>query len=136
MKMKTFRIRMVSGGDGGAGVGGGLFTVEIQEMPGGRFGRRKYFTFGGVGLTFGLDAGATGPSGWVNFTSIRATCLEEFEGPGAMGIGPGAALIYGASAGMMLFFVNAAARVYLPWGGGWGLGAAFGSFYMGWWEMR
>lgn len=135
-KMKTFRVRMVSGGDGGAGLGGGIFTVEIQEIPGGRYGRRKYFTFAGGGVTAGGAAGATGPSGWVNFTSLQAACLEDFEGGGAIWALPGAAIGYGFNAGMHLFFYSAKARCYMPWGGGWGLGATISSFYFGWWEMR
>jgi hypothetical protein len=127
---------MVSGGDGGAILGGGVFTVEIQELRNGRFSRRRYFSFAGGGLTFGLDAGATGPSDWVNFNSIRGATLEDFEGPGVILIGPGASLVYGISAGMTLFFTGAGTRCTLPWGGGWGLGAGFGSFYFGWWEMR
>jgi len=135
-KMKTFRIRMISGGDGGAGIGGGVFTVEIQEMPGGRYGRRKYFTFAGGGLTAGGAAGSTGPSGWVNFTSLQAACLEDFEGGGAIWALPGAAVGVGISMGMHLFFTSAKARCYMPWGGGLGVGLTLSSFYFGWWEMR
>lgn len=134
--MKTFRTRMISGGDGGAGLGGGIFTIEIQEMPGGRFGRRKYFTFAGGGLTAGGAAGSTGPSGWVNFTSLQAACLEDFEGGGAIWALPGAAVGVGISMGMHLFFYSAKARCYMPWGGGLGVGLTLSSFYFGWWEMR
>jgi hypothetical protein len=135
-KIKTFRLRMFSGGDGGAGIGGGVFTVEIQELRNGRFSRRRYFTFTGGGVTVGLDAGVTGPSDWVNFTSLQAARLEDFEGPGAMWVLPGVSLVYGFSGGMHLFFYNAKARCYLPWGWGWGAGATLTSFYFGWWEYR
>jgi hypothetical protein len=135
-KTKTFRLKMVSGGDGGAGLGGGVFTVLIQELYSGRFSRQRYFTFTGGGVTVGLDAGATGPSDWVYFKSLQAATLEDFDGPGAIWALPGASLIYGVSAGMHLFFYSAKARCYMPWGTGWGAGATLTSFYFGWWELR
>jgi hypothetical protein len=135
-KMKTFRLRVYSAGDGGVIVGGGVFTVEIQEMPGGRFGRRKYFTFVGGGLTIGIEACATGKSDWVSFKSRQPACLEDFEGSGAIWVLLGAGLGISYSFGTHFIFNNANARCVMPSGWGWGVGAGITSFYVGWWEMR
>jgi hypothetical protein len=65
MKTRDFRLRVVVGVDGGAGLGAGEFTIEIQELIHGRRGRRRYFTFVGGGLNIGFTVPPhqrTGPS--------------------------------------------------------------------------
>jgi hypothetical protein len=135
-KTKTFRLKMISGGDGGAGLGGGVFTVLIQELYGKRFSRQRYFTFTGGGITLGGTAGTAVKSDWVYFKSLEAANLEDFDGPGAIWALPGASLVYGFSTGMHLFFYSAKARCYMPWGFGWGAGVTVSNFYFGWWELR
>lgn len=145
-KTRSFGIRLISEGDGGAGLGGGVFTFEIIELADssndllshGQFGEQRYFTFTGGGLTIGLTATSGVLTDWEYFRSPEPLNVEDFEGPGAImplfsyGLGPG------YSAGTQLFFVNrkTQTRVSMQKGFAWTAGINFVSFYFGWWEMR
>ena len=128
-----FRIRMLSGGEGGEGVGGGVYTFEIEALDGPR-GSAMY-TFAGGGLTGGAPAGGYGPSDWSDFTTTVPRTLSDFEGFGRIAA---AGLFAGDGYGYsrLVFYCNDGETQVVE-GVGYGTGVAGGaSWFHGWWEMR
>jgi hypothetical protein len=149
-KTQDFRIRVFSGGEVSYAVyGGGVITVEIQEIfrdsfwspSSQRFGRKKYYTFAGGGLSVGLKGGATLASDWKEFGVPVLATVDDFEGVGGITAFPGASLLLASlSLGMLFEFKNPyPVSIYLNTSGTGltsGLGATIFSQYAGWWEGR
>ena len=140
MKTRTFRLRVLSGVDGGAGLGGGTFNIEIQEMIHGRFGRKRIFTFVGGGLNVGITVPVAGytETPWVDFTTYRPSNLEDFDCRGAIMMYP--AVYLGpwtpiSTRNPDLFFFGPMARVSIELKGIALGGSAFVN-YWGHWELR
>ena len=135
---KTFRLRVVAGGDFSyLLIGVSSLTVEIEELRNGGSGARRYFTFAGVGPTLGLKlpASASGLSDWQTFRTIRARLIEDFAGPGMIMVPPTLGLGKSLSfLPMQLIFVNAG-RCSLN-AASTGLGVTVASAIMGFWTMR
>jgi outer membrane protein OmpA-like peptidoglycan-associated protein len=132
-RYQNFSIRMISGGEGGEVVGGGMYTFEIKEnRPG---GNSVMYTFTGIGITGGMPAGAYGPSTWSDFTTAEPMRLEDFEGGGRIA----AAGVYiggGGGLSVLVFYCGDLPEVQVE-GFGAGTGAAAGaSWFHGWWELR
>jgi len=127
--------------------GGGVITVQIEEilkesvLSPGRPGRKKYYTFGGAGLSFGGKAGATLASDWKEFSVPVQATVDDFEGVGSITAFPGASLVVvSLSLGLLLTFKNPYPfSIYLNTSGFGltsGIGLTIFSFYPGWWEGR
>jgi hypothetical protein len=148
-KTQNFRLRLFSGGEVTYAVyGGGVFTVQIQEMFPEGPGRKKYYTFLGGGPAIGfkhikiisaLKSGINILSDWKEFTLPVPATVDDFEGGGCIAQAPGVSLVViSASFGMWFKFYNPCwYEVYLNTSGVGptsGFGATILSYYQGYWK--
>ena len=123
---------MISGGDGGEIVGGGVYTFEL-EAP--KTGHSRMITFTGAGITGGLPANLHGPSSWSDFVATEPLLLDEFEGGGRIA-SAGAAVGAGGGFSVLIFYCGDRPTQKVE-----GIGASSGvaagaSWFHGWWEIR
>lgn len=133
LQFRSFRIRMISGGEGGEAVGGGIYTYEIEER--GRGGRNMQITFTGGGITGGAPAGGYGPSPWSYFTTTVPRRLEEFEGAGRIAAGGVYVGVGGGWSKLVFYCDDGIPQIVEGFGVGTGLAAGV-SWFHGWWELR
>jgi|GEM_PF-4331185 len=138
-KSYQFRIRTISGGEGGVILGGTLITFELQAMRNGRPKEKVFITFTGIGLTVGYKAGGYGVSDWTEFRTTVPMKLEDFEGRGVL---ESASITAGGGVGgtVLYFFCNRSlddipTQSVIGFGGLTGL-AAGASGYVGKWSTR
>jgi hypothetical protein len=138
-KSYRFRIRTISGGEGGFIGGGVLITFELQVIRDNVPKEKVFITFTGVGLTVGAKAGGYGVSDWTEFRTTVPIKLEDFEGGGILESASIAAV--GGVGGMVLYFFCNRSLDDIPtqsvvgFGGLTGLAASV-SGYLGTWNIR
>jgi hypothetical protein len=125
--------------------GGGTISVQIVEIftdaSGARTpGQIAQYTFMGGGLSIGLKAGLTMPSGWKEFSLPVPATADDFWGSGQIFSGPGVSLVLvSINSGLFLRFDNPppGVTIYLNTSGTGrysGFGATAVSAYAGYWK--